>query len=596
MHISSFHVTQLIYGALCIIIVTICAFAMVDLGRSGDNFDVAVFIDEKASTKIEGIVRLENESWFIRSSSKLNFGYTPKPVWLIIPPEEFSSEQNIVDLNFPQLDFVDLYVVDSESKVVINHQVSGDRRSLNAKTIKSEKVMFDVRRPEKSFYIYIRIQTDGSNQTPITITSFEQYLTKVDSVSSLLHFFLGFSLFASVLYGMSLYVHRDIVYLYYIILNASISLFLLFHYRIINVYTDLFSIYAQHIGIVLAIMVSFYSAIKFVQIHFKRWGFDKFDRQLGYAGSLAMLLMLSFLIVEYQISLILTFVFLGLIAPYIMVMLISFVINNYESKFIRLGRSVAAAWVLFLIGATAQILGEAGVIVDTSYVNHGFLFGSLGIVISMGLILSSNLQLENEQKVQAEKELAEANERLYQSDKLSAISTMSSGLIHEIKNPLNWTKASLVIASEEVDETDELKELLDDSLEGVGRIEKIVNGLNWFAKSRELALKPGVNLHSLIEKTLNLAKSQCEGIAIHNDVSGDIEVLGSETHLAQVIINILSNSIKAIEKIEGVRQGTIHITAAPFCDRKDDGKKRDKPQVFLSWVDNGIGIDESLSD
>ena len=370
------------------------SFAMVGLGQSGSDINVSVFIENSDTLLIDDIAGLPDNLWHSRDSDKLNFGYTAKPVWLKISSDSFPANLNIIDLNFPQLDYVDLYIVDKVTLRVFDHQISGDRRPFKSKSIQSEKVLFSIQKPDSEFLAYIRIQTDGSNQAPIIITSIEEYVAKFDYISGLLHFFLGFSLFASILYGMSLFVYQDIAYLYYIILNVSISSLLLFHYRIINAYTDIFSIYAQHIGIVLSIMGAFYSAIKLVQINFKRWGFAKFNKQLEISSFCALLIIISFLGLEYQVSLVVVFSFLGLIAPYIMYMLISFVRNNQGTKFLKLGLSIAAAWAIFLSGASAQILGEAGLILDTSFVNHGFLFGSLGIVLSMGLIvlLSHSIQ------------------------------------------------------------------------------------------------------------------------------------------------------------------------------------------------------------
>jgi len=555
-------------------------------------FNTSFLIDDSGKKEIRDVLILESESWTERQANELNFGYTRKPVWIRLSSDVFSSKQNIVDLNFPQLDYVDLYIVDLVKFQVVEHLMSGDRRLFSSKSIQSEKVMFLVNRPDEVFQVYVRIQTDGSNQAPISILSLEDHLKKIDLVGGLLHFFLGFSLFTVIMSGISLFVYRDMAYLYYIILSLSISTVLLFHYRTINAYTSAFSIDVQHFAIVLAMIVSFYGGIKFVDINFRKWGYRKFDSPLKWASSFSVFIVLACIFIDYQVALIIVFTYLGLIAPFILYMLLSFSFSDQNNKYIRSGWSLSVAWLIFLFGAGVQILGEAGVIYHTNFVNHGFLFGSLGIVLSMGLILSSNLQLESEQKLQAEKELALTNQRLYQSDKLAVISTMSSGLIHEIKNPLNWTKASMTIALDEVDDKSELKELVEDSLEGLNQIENIVQGLNWYAKSKVFALTPHVNLRDIIERTLNLAKSQCDGLVILNDVSPELEVYGSENHLAQVIINIFTNSIKAIKKVKGPHVGKIQITAGEVQSSARNGKR----QIFLSWLDNGVGVDKDKID
>lgn len=544
---------------------------------------VNVYGPSEISTTVHDVASKDSSDFTLSYTPILNFGYTDKPVWLQISQDEFPYKTSVVELDFHQLDYVDLFVFNPETNKIVGHQVSGDRRSYSEKTYPSERILFKVERPKDKFEIYLRILTDGSNQAPLSITDIDKYLVQSDTTSALLHLFLGVALFASVLYSLYLYVYRDQAYFYYVTLNFSISLLLVFHYRLINVYTNMFSIEAQHLAILLSIMTAFYSGIKLVQVKFIQWGFYRFRRvlQVYSAGTLGIALICG--LVSYQASLKMVFVYLAVVAPSIMYMLCFFIYNNKNSRYLNLGLSTALGWGVFIVAALAQILGEVGVISDVSLVNHGFLVGSLGIIFSMGLILSSSLKLEHEEKLQAEKELSVANERIYQADKLAAITTMSSGLIHEIKNPLNWSKGALVIAlNENTDSSQE--ELLKDSLQGLERIEEIVSGLNWFAKAGPVELIP-LNLKSLIDKTVSLAKSQINGVIIDNKVGEGVFLKASETHLAQVIINLLSNSIKAIAPVSKSRVGKIQINAVE-CTQSSTGLK----QLKVSWKDNGVGM------
>ena len=569
-------------AALLVIIVIISL-----IPQSEDQpYNVQVFKDVSKRLTIEGIVNLDESEWGLVSIDELNFGHTTSAVWINLGSRAFTSINSIVDLNFPPLDFVDLFVVDNDSKAVITHQVSGDRRNFESKDIQSGKVLFNVVKPDLSFSVLLRIQTDGSNQAPISIRSVDDHLKQVDLLNNFLHLFTGSSLFFIIISAVSFLIYKESSYLYFIMMATSITLVHLFNYRVINNYTSLFTTECQHLLLLIFMLTSLSSGIKFIELNFKQWGYTKFNHVLRGAVYLTLGIGCICLFVEYQTGLILAFSLMGILAPIIILILGNFIRGNKGEEFSLHSRSLFVAWSLFVIGGGVQFLGEVGFLYHSNFVNHVFLIGSTCIVLTMSLIILRNFRMIN-QKLQAEKALTLANQKLYQTDKLSVISTMSSGLIHEIKNPLNWTKASMSIALKEYDETSDIKELLEDSLEGIQRIENIIQGLNWFAKSRELALASGINLKELVDRTLNLAKSQCDGIIIENDIAEDVKVYGSETHLAQVIINILTNSIKAINSQVGVYQGKIQVSGRYV----EADSKSDQQNVFISWFDNGIGID-----
>jgi signal transduction histidine kinase len=330
-------------------------------------------------------------------------------------------------------------------------------------------------------------------------------------------------------------------------------------------------------------MISLYAALKCLSINLLKWGYSDYNRILTFLIKSSFLTLLISSLLPYQIALLIVFIFLGFSAALALFVLIKLSIksgNNNRNLLLLM----LMFWVSFIIGSSTQISGEIGWVYHTHFINHGFLYGSLGMVLSLAFILTANIDKEHKEKIQTERELAIANDKLYQASKLSIITEMSTGLIHEIKNPLNWTKGSLSIAIEEFKNhtnDNDIEEMLDDAFKGIERIENIVNDLNWFAKSRELALSKSVNLNKVVTKTLSIAKSKCIHIKIEKSIADNINVLASETHLSQAIMNILSNSIKGLSQITDDREQCIVISG---------GYDEVKSRVFISWRDNGVGI------
>lgn len=574
-----------IYSFLIITILIFFLFQLMvpEINPRENEFRVLCLQGEDPDSDVSYIHSLDADDWEPALSSQLNFGYSNRAVWLKLSSVLFTHPSSIVELGFPQLDYVDLYIIGSQNGDIIEHQRSGDRLELSDKFLPTYRVLFRVNQPIQEFDVYIRILTDGSNQAPLSIIGLDDYLVKVEPIGSVIHFFLGFVVFACLFYGRCLFYSNDAVYLYCIILSLSITCLLLFHYRVVNIYSSLFSILAQHYAILMSIVGAFYSGVRLVQNRLRVWEFDAFDASFNAIANSTLFVPFLFLILPYQQSLLCAFIYLGFSGAYVACLVASFLNQSRGSKYFKPALIISFGWAIFVVSAAGQIVSELGWLKEIQFFNHSFLFGGVAIVLLMGLILSGSIQLEYEKKIRAEKALLVANERIYQADKLAAITTMSSGLIHEIKNPLNWSKGALVIAlNENTDSSQE--ELLKDSLQGLERIEEIVSGLNWFAKAGPVELIP-LNLKSLIDKTVSLAKSQINGVIIDNKVGEGVFLKASETHLAQVIINLLSNSIKAIAPVSKSRVGKIQINAVE-CTQSSTGLK----QLKVSWKDNGVGM------
>jgi signal transduction histidine kinase len=596
---------------IIIIFVTIMyyAFIFANQDESEEKFLLSTYENIVVNdNSIESILNLNKSEWIESNSKKLNFGHTINTVWLKINSETLSEGFNVIDLKFNMLDYVYLYTVNRKTKEVIKKQLSGDRLELKDKTYSSEKVIFGVYK-NLDLDIYINIDTRGSNQTPIVIKSLKKHVENIDSPNNLLHMFLGFALFAIVLYCASLIIYQDKTFFYAILVTLSLGILLIFYYRMNIVYFPFFNIEYQHKAIILPQILTAYGIMKYIQFFLKQGDFSPFDKTLRVLGIFSVFIFGLCLYLPYDTSLTISFIYLAIIGTFTFWMQVYYIYKKKNSQHIKPAGLLLFSWLSLSTGACIQILGEIGILHHTNFTNQSLLLGSMIIVFCFGLLLFNNLILElknkiiaesslvianqklleeYQKKISAQQSLAIANEKLSQTSKLKAISSMASGIIHEIKNPLNWSKGSLSLAIEEITEykekvdINEISEMMGDCLEGITRIESIVNGLNWFAKANKLALKNDVHLRGVVDNTLNIAKSTLRSIKIENNISEEITVLASETHLSQVIINILSNSVKGLSKVSQTREGKITINASSL----DDGR------VFLSWLDNGIGINK----
>jgi two-component system, NtrC family, sensor kinase len=154
------------------------------------------------------------------------------------------------------------------------------------------------------------------------------------------------------------------------------------------------------------------------------------------------------------------------------------------------------------------------------------------------------------------------SEDLIQGRKLSALGTLTSGVAHELNNPLNNISTSLQILLEELEEPelDYKRELLANAEKEVERARDIVRALLEFSRQRAFRIKT-IPFRSLVEDVVRLIKGELPGtIKLLVDVPDNIMARVDFRRIQQVLLNLIFNAIQAMEK-----GGTLTISAQP-CD------------------------------
>ena len=142
---------------------------------------------------------------------------------------------------------------------------------------------------------------------------------------------------------------------------------------------------------------------------------------------------------------------------------------------------------------------------------------------------------------------------LVRNEKLSALGKMSAGLIHEINNPLNYSRAGLHMLNSYgklVPEEDrkEYEEVVADIREGVERVAQIITDLRQFTHDDQ-SLDGMTDLVEVVERARRMISHDLgEKIKFAVDVPPAAVVQGNGNQLVQVFINLFQNSTDAIHE------------------------------------------------
>lgn len=164
------------------------------------------------------------------------------------------------------------------------------------------------------------------------------------------------------------------------------------------------------------------------------------------------------------------------------------------------------------------------------------------------------------ERVKADEKLRIKDEELEEARRLSVVGEFAAGIAHEVNNPLAVLKAKtqlleLQIKSLDIDAEDKVKELfksMEIINETVNHTADLIKNLKTFSTKDTFGTLEFSSLSEIIDVALNISKSRCSyaGIELEIDVDEKIEVECSPVSLSQVILNLILNSIHAIETLD----------------------------------------------
>lgn len=150
-------------------------------------------------------------------------------------------------------------------------------------------------------------------------------------------------------------------------------------------------------------------------------------------------------------------------------------------------------------------------------------------------------------------DLKNAQHQLIQSEKLASLGVLASGIAHEINNPLNFIQGGILGIENYFDRhfpdhKVNIEPLVSAIREGIHRSVVIVSSLNHYTRKDDQT-KAICDIHTIISNSLIMIQGQIgNGITLHCSYhDGPLHVLCNEGQLHQAFLNILLNSVQAIE-------------------------------------------------
>ncbi|MBI5494873.1 MAG: response regulator [Deltaproteobacteria bacterium] len=162
--------------------------------------------------------------------------------------------------------------------------------------------------------------------------------------------------------------------------------------------------------------------------------------------------------------------------------------------------------------------------------------GEGDVVYGVALDVTRQVQLERERRTQ---------------EKLAAVGTLTAGLAHEIRNPLNAALLQLTLAERRIHklpghEREPLLTPMDMIRAELGRLSRLLGDFLAFARPRDFA-RERVDLSNLVRGVvgMHMAVAAQSGRTLREDVTDGVSTQGDADALKGAVVNLVKNALEA---------------------------------------------------
>ncbi|VVP92046.1 hybrid sensor histidine kinase/response regulator [Pseudomonas fluorescens] len=553
------------------------------LGRT-----LQVFEDASGQASIDDVRAQAAAGQFkTHDNDTLNAGYSRSAFWLKIdlhyrPTHPAAQRTWLLELAYPPLDHLDLYVPDSAGGYRLARQ-TGDALPFDSREIRQNNYLFNlVFTPDQSQTVYLRLESEGSIQAPVTLWSSTAYLEDQPVRLYVLGVIYGV-LLGMLVYNLFIYLSvRDTSYLYYIFYIASFGLYQL---SVNGAAVEYFwpdnpwwANAATPFFIGCAGLFGSQFARSFLQTAtYSRW-LDRLLLALIAFGAVVvgLSLMTSYaLALRLATALALTFT-LVIFAAGIFAWL----------RGLRVARYFIIAWSAFLLGGIINTLMVLGYLPNVFLTMYSSQIGAAIEVALLSLALADRINAMREQQAQtlldAGQTLEVLNQQLAHGNKLK--DEFLATLTHELRTPMNGVIGSLELM-QTVEMDAELEQYQQTAAGSAREMMRMVNGILTLTELQAGKLKTVAALCSL-RGVVDALRVQFEGNASGKSLDFKVDVapglpdrlLGDSAKLAQCLECLLDNAIK-FTRIGGV---ALRVTGKPVG--------ADRLALSFVVIDTGIGF------
>ncbi len=516
--------------------------------------DVAFLEDKEGKLTFQEV---KNKAFSTHEAKIASFGFTSSVYWFKIPLSSQESARSYkwwLDVGYPLLDELDLYICDDQGRLLESKQ-SGKARPFKERELKDRHFLFELDTLEKQM-LYLRVKTQSSMQVPLSIMTSEKLFTEMQYLLIISGLYYGIFLLIFFYNLVSLIYTRSRKYFLYLVFISS---FIMYQLALDGIGIQYFwSEWEWMISHGSATMMGITTAavIMFTREFLRTKEFaPRIDRALLVILFIMCLVTLAALFRPYS-EMILIIATLALILP---PLLLAAGIISYKKKFSP-ARFYIAGWGSFLGGTVIFAMNKFSWIAGFEFLSYAQQVGSaLEMIFLSWALADSQKQAEDEylQKLnglnvllqeRVDESLAQMRQNdqvLIEKSRLAAMGEMIEQIAHQWRQPLHslsllnqdlYFKVQLQTVTQE--DYEKIHDRMNEQLQYMSQTIDDFRNFSKPDKKEEIFY-----IEEVIESALNLSEGSLKYAKVKATLLSEDEhaVFGMRHEIMQVCMNLIKN-------------------------------------------------------
>ncbi len=257
-------------------------------------------------------------------------------------------------------------------------------------------------------------------------------------------------------------------------------------------------------------------------------------------------------------------------------------INDYSPHFFATTFTIAIPWIILVVGIAASFLAAIAIKLAQLTEERG----------STLTLVRADFKKEMVERMKAEESKQKLEIALLQGQKLQAIGTLAGGIAHDFNNIIYAIKGYVEMAREDVEKDSVVYENLGKVLNAAERGQDLIARILTFGRRYQHEVFQPLPIEETLNSALSLLRPTIPASVnidlIHS--AEEMTILGDQTQLHQVIVNIINNAVDAMDgegkitiQLRKLQPGNRYLKQFPHMSSIDYCK--------IDFTDTGPGMD-----
>ncbi len=365
--------------------------------------DVEYLVEGERSSNVFELMQHSDTLWS-PLQGEINFGYVPSVHWFRIPFENTDAEplERLLEVAYPLLDNLSIYLFTGET--LTYSFATGDALPFARRAIEHRNFIFPLTfAPEQSHTLFIRAQTAGALQLPLTLWNERDFYVSDTRETAVNFMYYGILLIMAAFNLTLFFLIRDKSFVSYVFFVTSILV------TMASVDGYIYQFFLQDAPRLHEMLILMVVPLTIVSICVFTMQFLQLEKYGGFwhRGFIALvvvgvLAMIGAMVLPYAIS---TRISVTLILP------VALFAMAAGLRFWRVGsqsaRLFTVAWFAILVGVTAGVLNRLGFVEHTFFIDYGIQLGTTAQTLLFSLALAARFNSERDARMHAQQEYVE---------------------------------------------------------------------------------------------------------------------------------------------------------------------------------------------